>query len=97
MIEGRIVVTVAPITHSPPTNEGDAIEIPAALIAHLGIDDLRSWIVVTETNDFLWPGPDPAASKNGRTRKQMVSDTVSMTMEATVASQLPATVSEGDP
>ena len=55
MIEGRIVVTVVPITHSPPTDEGDAVEIPPALKAHLG---LGSWIVVTETNDFLWPGPD---------------------------------------
>ncbi len=22
------------------------------------LDDLLSWIVITETNDFLWPGPD---------------------------------------
>jgi hypothetical protein len=58
MIEGRIVVTVVPITHSPPTDASDAVEIPPALKAHLGLDDLRSWIVVTETNDFLWPGPD---------------------------------------
>jgi hypothetical protein len=29
-----------------------------SLKAHLGLDDLPSWIVVTETNDFLWPGPD---------------------------------------
>jgi hypothetical protein len=36
----------------------DAVEIPASLKAHLGLDDLPSWIVVTETNDFLWPGPD---------------------------------------
>jgi hypothetical protein len=28
------------------------------LKAHLGLDDLPSWVVVTETNDFLWPGPD---------------------------------------
>jgi hypothetical protein len=58
MIEGRIVVTVVPITHSPPLDEGDAVEIPQALKAHLGLDGLRSWIVVRETNDFLWPGPD---------------------------------------
>ena len=24
----------------------------------LGLDNQRSWIVVTELNDFLWPGPD---------------------------------------
>jgi hypothetical protein len=58
VIEGREVVTVVPVTHSPPTDPADAIEIPPALKAHLGLDDLPSWIVVTETNDFLWPGPD---------------------------------------
>ncbi len=58
VIEGREVVTVVPITHSPPIDASDAVEIPAALKAHLGLDDVPSWIVVTETNDFLWPGPD---------------------------------------
>ena len=56
IIEGREVVTVVPVTHTPPTDPDDAVEIPAALKAHLGLDDMPSWIVVTETNDFLWPG-----------------------------------------
>ena len=47
-----------PVTHTPPTDPADAVEIPPALKAHLGLDDFPSWIVVTETNDFLWPGPD---------------------------------------
>ena len=58
VIEGHEVVTVVPITHSAPLDPMDAIEIPAALKAHLGLDDMPSWIVVTEINDFLWPGPD---------------------------------------
>ena len=58
IIEGREVVTVVPVTHSPPRNPEDAVEIPPVLKAHLGLDDLPSWVVVTETNDFLWPGPD---------------------------------------
>ncbi|WP_246172378.1 hypothetical protein [Nitrospirillum amazonense] len=58
VIEGREVITVVPITHTPPTDAADAVEIPAALKAHLGLDGARSWIVVTETNDFLWPTPD---------------------------------------
>ena len=58
IIEGKEVVTVVPITHTPPLDAADAVEIPPALKAHLGLDDLPSWIVVTETNDFLWPGPD---------------------------------------
>jgi hypothetical protein len=58
LIEGREVVTVVPITHAPPADLGDAVEIPPALKAHLSLDALPSWIVVTETNNFLWPGPD---------------------------------------
>lgn len=58
VVEGREIVTVVPVTHTPPMNPLDAVEIPAALKAHLGLDEFPSWIVVTETNDFLWPGPD---------------------------------------
>ena len=58
VIEGREIITVVPITHTPPADPADAIEIPPALKAYLGLDDARSWIMVTETNDFLWPGPD---------------------------------------
>jgi len=58
VIEGREVVTVVPITHTPPSDPADAVQIPLGLKVHLGLDDLPSWIVVTETNDFLWPGPD---------------------------------------
>lgn len=58
VIEGREVVTVVPITHTPPVDAADAVLIPAPLKTHLGLDDAPAWIVVTETNDFLWPGPD---------------------------------------
>ena len=49
---------MVPVTHSPPADKADAIEMPPALKAFLGLDDLPSWIVVSETNDFFWPGPD---------------------------------------
>lgn len=58
VVEGREVVTVVPVTHTPPTDPTDAVEIPPPLKANLGLDDQPSWIVLTETNDFLWPGPD---------------------------------------
>ncbi|MER8944936.1 type II toxin-antitoxin system PemK/MazF family toxin [Mesorhizobium sp. M0701] len=58
IVEGREVVTVVPITHSAPADHADAIEIPAPLKTHLGLDDMPSWIIVTEINEFLWPGPD---------------------------------------
>lgn len=57
-VEGHELVTVIPITHTPPASPDDAVEIPPMLKAYLGLDDQRSWVVVTETNDFLWPGPD---------------------------------------
>jgi hypothetical protein len=49
---------VAPITHTPPESPADAIEIPANVKQHLGLDRERSWTVLTELNRFLWPGPD---------------------------------------
>ncbi|WP_371072442.1 MULTISPECIES: hypothetical protein [unclassified Sinorhizobium] len=36
----------------------DTIEIPAATKHRLGLDDERSWIVLTESNRFVWPEPD---------------------------------------
>jgi hypothetical protein len=51
-------VTVVPITHTPPDDLSTVIELPAATKARLGLDADRSWIVLTEGNEFLWPGPD---------------------------------------
>ena len=58
VIEGQEVVTVVPVTHTRPAAAVDGVEIPPALKRHLGLDDQASWIVVTETNDFIWPGVD---------------------------------------
>jgi mRNA-degrading endonuclease toxin of MazEF toxin-antitoxin module len=55
---GRHLVTVAPITHSAPPSAGAGIEIPAATKRRLGLDEARSWIVVSEGNRLVWPGPD---------------------------------------
>lgn len=56
--KGLTVVSVVPITHTPPSDPGAAIEIPRALKEHLRLDAKRSWIVLSETNEFVWPGPD---------------------------------------
>jgi len=56
--EGDRRVTVLPVTHSPPSNPALALEIPAATKTRLGLDTARSWIVLTEANQFVWPGPD---------------------------------------
>jgi hypothetical protein len=55
---GEAVVTVLPITHTPPVEAETAVEIPTATKARLGLDTDRSWVVLTEANRFLWPGPD---------------------------------------
>jgi hypothetical protein len=56
--DGQEVVTVLPITHTPPEAAAFAVEIPAATKARLGLDRERSWVLLTETNRFVWPGPD---------------------------------------
>jgi hypothetical protein len=56
--QGSDVVTVLPITHTPPSDPAVAIEIPHATKQRLGLDDERSWVVIAEANRFTWPGPD---------------------------------------
>jgi hypothetical protein len=56
--DGEWDVLVLPITHSPPPDPADAIEIPTETKKRLGLDTDRSWVVITEANEFLWPGPD---------------------------------------
>ena len=60
VLEGRNAVTVVPITHAPPGDREAALAIPPAVNDHLGLDDGRSWAVLSEVNTFLWPGPDLA-------------------------------------
>jgi hypothetical protein len=59
------VVTVLPITHSPPTDRSLAVELPGATKRRLGLDDDRSWIVMTDANRFIWPGPDLRFARPG--------------------------------
>ena len=57
-VAGERVITVAPVTHSPPRHAAEAVEMPAATKARLGLDGAQSWIASTEVNRFVWPGPD---------------------------------------
>ncbi len=56
--DGDTRVTVLPLTHSLPVDPAAAIELPLATKNRLGLDSERSWIVLSEGNEFLWPGPD---------------------------------------
>jgi hypothetical protein len=49
---GEDVVTVLPITHTPPNNPADALEIPHLTKQRLGLDNDRSWVVITESNQI---------------------------------------------
>ena len=62
---GRTVVTVAPITHTPPAHPESALEIPAQTKRRLGLDGERSWIVAADLNRFVWPGVDLRAVRRG--------------------------------
>ena len=56
--DGETQVLVVPVTHSPPDNSTVALELPPAVKQHLGLDAERSWVVLSESNLFDWPGPD---------------------------------------
>jgi hypothetical protein len=60
----RTELLVAPVTHSQPAS-GEGIEVPAPVKRHLGLDRERSWIIATELNRFIWPGPDIRVTANG--------------------------------
>lgn len=55
---GERTVHVLPVTHTPPADPQDAVALPRATKARLGLDNERSWVVVSEGNSFIWPGPD---------------------------------------
>jgi hypothetical protein len=63
--DGGESVTVLPITHTPPLRPECAIEIPATTKRRIGLDDHRSWVVLTEANRFSWPGPDLRPTRRG--------------------------------
>ncbi|MEK7661327.1 MAG: type II toxin-antitoxin system PemK/MazF family toxin [Pseudomonadota bacterium] len=55
---GETKVTVAPITSSALKNAADGVEVPLEVKKHLGLDSGNSWIIITEVNQFVWPGYD---------------------------------------
>jgi hypothetical protein len=45
-------------THSPPGDASLAVEIPGKVKQRLQLDHARSWVVLSEWNEFIWPGLD---------------------------------------
>jgi hypothetical protein len=62
---GRTVAYVLPITHTRPLEDEDGVAIPQATKRRLGLDTERSWIITTELNQFIWPGPDLRPTATG--------------------------------
>ena len=69
--DGSAIVRVLPVTHTMPSNPADDIEIPQPAKTRLGLDHERSWIILTESNRFVWPGPDirPTDTESGVLRR----------------------------
>ena len=63
--DGAAWVTVLPVTHSPPQDATSAVELPSAVKRHLGLDAARSWVVVSEGDQFVWPGYDLRKARGG--------------------------------
>jgi hypothetical protein len=59
------LVVLLPITHSAPIAGDAGIEIPRAVCEHLGSDDGRSWVILSELNIDDWPnaGLQPVPGK----------------------------------
>ena len=60
-------VVLLPITHTPPSGDTVAIEIPLKVKQAIGLDDEPSWIIVSEHNVDEWPnaGLSPGPGKRG--------------------------------
>ena len=63
--EGEQVVTLLPITHTPPFDPELAVAIPLATKRRLGLDEEPSWVVLSQANRFVWPGPDLRPARPG--------------------------------
>lgn len=48
-------VVILPITHSAPTADTVAIEIPPKVRRAIGLDDAPCWVIVSEHNVDEWP------------------------------------------
>jgi hypothetical protein len=64
--DGTTRVLALPVTRTPPGNASLAIEIPAGVKRRLKLDTEQSWVVISEWNEFVWPGPDLRPVGRGR-------------------------------
>lgn len=53
-VQPRYVVLL-PITHTPPSGHTVGVEIPARVKQAIGLDDVPSWVIISEHNIDEWP------------------------------------------
>lgn len=60
-------VVILPITHTPPGKDTVGVEIPTKVRQAIGLDDARSWVIVSEHNVDEWPngGLAPLPGRRG--------------------------------
>lgn len=60
-------VVLLPITHTPPSGDTIGIEIPTKVKQAIGLDDVPSWVIVSEHNIDEWPnsGLSPIPGRQG--------------------------------
>lgn len=52
--DGSREVILCPLTHAPPAKDQHAVEMPAKVAAHLGLDPDKCWIKTHEINTLIW-------------------------------------------
>lgn len=67
--EAKAQLLVLPITHTPVSDTRMGVPVPPEIRQRLGLDDMPGWIVTTEGNAFVWPGPDIRPIPNTRPRR----------------------------
>jgi PemK-like, MazF-like toxin of type II toxin-antitoxin system len=55
---GEAIVAVLPTTHRQHADAAKAVEIPPITKQRLGLNVDRSWVMIDEANQFVWPGYD---------------------------------------
>lgn len=63
-------VVYLPISHTPPADDEEGIELPASVKARAGLDSAPQWVLVSECNLDVWPF-DLRALPGGRTHSTM--------------------------
>lgn len=61
---GSLAVTVAPMQLFAPRDPAQAVMLPNGTHARLALEGAQSWVMTTEVNRFIWPGPDLRAVPN---------------------------------